>query len=226
MFSFLLCWNFFIPISLSCGSHYASSQKKKKEGGGQDEVLSPSTSDYDLTCWCVELRWGHMERGMSLIQNGWCTYEMWARHRGLKPIILPTQETEFRRIMVQSQPQENSLWDPISEKNSSPKMSCRVAQSKSACLSRVRPWVQTPVLPLKKNIYIYMYIYIFIYIIFIYKYTCKGKEVFYPAASEGAWPSNTLTLYFQPPELWHNSFLSVPWSHHSGCSIVLAALGR
>jgi hypothetical protein len=37
------------------------------------------------------------------------------RHQWFTPIILATQEAEIRRLMVQSQPQENSLQDPISK---------------------------------------------------------------------------------------------------------------
>jgi hypothetical protein len=33
------------------------------------------------------------------------------------PVILATQEAAIRRIKVQSQPQTNSLQDPISKKN-------------------------------------------------------------------------------------------------------------
>jgi hypothetical protein len=39
-----------------------------------------------------------------------------AGHQWLTPVILATQEAEIRRIVVQSQPQENSSQDPISEK--------------------------------------------------------------------------------------------------------------
>jgi ribosomal protein S3AE len=39
-----------------------------------------------------------------------------ARSQWLMPTILPTQEVEIRKIMVQSQPQANNLQDPISKK--------------------------------------------------------------------------------------------------------------
>jgi hypothetical protein len=39
------------------------------------------------------------------------------RHQWLMPVILATQEAAIRRIKVQSQPQTNSLQDPISKKN-------------------------------------------------------------------------------------------------------------
>jgi hypothetical protein len=38
-----------------------------------------------------------------------------AGHQWLTPIILATQEAEIKRISVQSQPQANSLQDPISK---------------------------------------------------------------------------------------------------------------
>jgi hypothetical protein len=50
------------------------------------------------------------------------------------PVILATQEAEIRRIMVQSQPQANSLGAPISKIN-------------ITFLASVRPCVQIPLLP-------------------------------------------------------------------------------
>jgi hypothetical protein len=43
----------------------------------------------------------------------------WAKHQWLTPVIPATQEAEIRRIVVQSQPQANSL--PYLQKNSSQK---------------------------------------------------------------------------------------------------------
>jgi hypothetical protein len=36
-------------------------------------------------------------------------------YQWLTPVILATQETEIRRVMIRSQPRANSLQDPISE---------------------------------------------------------------------------------------------------------------
>jgi hypothetical protein len=54
------------------------------------------------------------------------------------PVVLTTQEAEIRRIEVQSQPGQNSLWDCLEKK----KYQKKGWWSGSRC----RPWVQTPVL--------------------------------------------------------------------------------
>jgi hypothetical protein len=46
----------------------------------------------------------------------------------LRPVILATQETEIRRIMVQSQPWANSSRDPISKKTHHKEKAGGVAQ--------------------------------------------------------------------------------------------------
>jgi hypothetical protein len=61
------------------------------------------------------------------------------------PIILATQEVEIRRIMVWSQPEQNSSRDPISKK--------KTHHKKKGWWSgwRYWPWVQPPELQKKKK---------------------------------------------------------------------------
>jgi hypothetical protein len=77
--------------------------------------------------------------------------EVWQGHWWLWTIILTTQEAETRRIRVWSQPQANSMWDPILKKLITWKGWWIDLSSKSASLASVMPWVQTPVLPKNKQ---------------------------------------------------------------------------
>jgi hypothetical protein len=67
-----------------------------------------------------------------------------AGHQRLTTLIIATQKAESRWIAVQSQPQANNAWVPISKKKNP-------SQKKDWWSgSRCRPWVQTLV-PLKKK---------------------------------------------------------------------------
>jgi hypothetical protein len=78
-------------------------------------LLHPLTSLWWFTFSC-DLYFLHWASLHWLPRVGCLKTRCLAGHRWFMPVILATQETEIRRIMVQGQPGQNSSWDPYLDK--------------------------------------------------------------------------------------------------------------